>query len=56
VESFEIIEAYPEDKYPPSYLGLAKGGMSAFHLALRQAAMISWVFMYRLMANSVQGL
>ena len=34
VESFEIIEAYPEDKYLPSYLVLAKGEMSAFHVLM----------------------
>jgi hypothetical protein len=32
VESFQIIEAYPEDKYLPSFLLLAKGGKSAFHV------------------------
>ncbi len=31
VESFQIIEAYPEDKYLPSYLVLAKNESSAFH-------------------------
>ena len=31
VESFQIIEAYPEDKYLPSFLVLAKGERSAFH-------------------------
>lgn len=32
VESYEIIEAYPEDKYLPSYLVLAKHSGSAFHV------------------------
>ena len=32
VESYEIIEAYPEDKYLPSYLVLAKSADQAFHV------------------------
>ena len=32
VESFEIIEAYPEDKYLPSYLVFSKHGDFAFHV------------------------
>jgi hypothetical protein len=32
VESFKIIEAYPEDKYLPSFLILAKGEKAAFHV------------------------
>jgi len=34
VESFQIIEAYPEDKYLPSFLLLAKGEKSAFHVLI----------------------
>jgi hypothetical protein len=34
VESFQIIEAYPEDKYLPSFLLLAKGEESAFHVLI----------------------
>ena len=30
--SYEIIEAYPEDKYLPSYLVLAKSAEMAFHV------------------------
>lgn len=32
VESYEIIEAYPSDKYLPSYLVWAKHGGSVFHV------------------------
>ncbi len=32
VESYEIIEAYPEDKYLPSYLVLARSAGDAFHV------------------------
>lgn len=31
-ESYEIIEAYPEDKYLPSYLVWAMSGSGAFHV------------------------
>ena len=34
VESFQIIEAYPEDKYLPSFLLLAKGEKSRFHVLI----------------------
>lgn len=32
VESYEIIEAYPEDKYLPSYLVLGRLAGEAFHV------------------------
>jgi len=32
VESYEIVEAYPKDKYLPSYLVLAKSGSEPFHV------------------------
>jgi hypothetical protein len=32
VESFEIIEAYPEDKYLPSYLVFSRHGDFTFHV------------------------
>lgn len=32
MDHYEIIEAYPQDKYLPSYLALAKHGGSAFHV------------------------
>ncbi len=32
VDTYEIIESYPEDKYLPSYLVLAKHAGSAFHV------------------------
>ena len=32
VDSYEVIEEYPEDKYLPSYLVLAKDGGSVFHV------------------------
>ena len=31
VDTYEIIEAYPQDKYPPSYLVLAQHTSGAFH-------------------------
>ena len=31
VDTYEIIEAYPQDKYLPSYLILAQHGNGAFH-------------------------
>jgi len=34
VESFQIIETYPEDKYLPSFLILAKGEKAAFHVLI----------------------
>ena len=32
VDGYEVIEAYPEDKYLPSYLILARSGRDAFHV------------------------
>ena len=31
-DSYEIVEAYPEDKYFPSYLLLGRHGADAFHV------------------------
>jgi hypothetical protein len=30
--TYEIVESYPDDKYLPSYLVLARQGASAFHI------------------------
>lgn len=30
-DSYEIVEAYPDDKYFPSYLLLGQAGSDAFH-------------------------
>lgn len=32
VDSYEILEAYPKDKYLPSYLLYARSGSAAFHV------------------------
>ena len=32
VETFVLVEAYPEDKYLPSYLVLATSEVEAFHI------------------------
>ena len=32
VDSYEIVEEYPDDKYLPSYLVLAQCGTKAFHI------------------------
>jgi len=32
VETFELVEAYPDDKYLPSYLVLARDDARPFHL------------------------
>jgi hypothetical protein len=32
VETFEVVEAYPDDKYLPSYLILGRAGGDAFHV------------------------
>lgn len=32
VESYELIESYPDDKYLPSYLIFARYGGTAFHV------------------------
>ena len=32
VETYELVEAYPDDKYLPSYLLLAQHGEEAFHV------------------------
>jgi len=32
VETFELVEAYPGDKYLPSYLVLGRAGTDAFHV------------------------
>ena len=32
VDTYEVIEAYPEDKYLPSYLALAKHHEGVFHI------------------------
>lgn len=34
VDSYEIIEEYPEDKYLPSYLIYAKYGEQVFHIQI----------------------
>ena len=31
-ESYEVVEAYPDDKYFPSYLLLGRRGGKAFHV------------------------
>jgi hypothetical protein len=30
----EIVEAYPDDKYLPSYLVLCRSGVDAFHIVI----------------------
>lgn len=32
VDTYELVEAYPDDKYLPSYLLLARHGSEAFHM------------------------
>jgi hypothetical protein len=32
VDGYELVEAYPDDKYLPSYLFLARHGSEAFHV------------------------
>jgi hypothetical protein len=32
VDSYDLVEAYPDDKYLPSYLILARHGPDAFHV------------------------
>ena len=32
VETYQLVEAYPDDKYLPSYLILARQGPEAFHV------------------------
>lgn len=32
VDTFELVEAYPDDKYLPSYLLLGRAGTDAFHV------------------------
>ena len=32
VETYEIVEAYPQDKYLPSYLVLGRAGQEVFHV------------------------
>ena len=32
VDSYDLVEAYPDDKYLPSYLILARHGADAFHV------------------------
>lgn len=32
VETLELVEAYPDDKYLPSYLVLGRAGSDAFHV------------------------
>ena len=31
VETFELVEGYPDDKYLPSYLVLGRAGLETFH-------------------------
>ena len=33
VDSYDLVEAYPDDKYLPSYLILARHGADAFHVS-----------------------
>ena len=33
-DTFELVEAYPDDKYLPSYLILGRAGADAFHVLL----------------------
>ena len=37
VEALELVEAYPDDKYLPSYLVLGQAGADAFHVQETQA-------------------
>jgi hypothetical protein len=39
IETYEMIESYPEDKYLPSYLVLATSGAGSFHVLLRPTSM-----------------
>lgn len=32
VDTYELVEAYPDDKYLPSYLLLARHGLETFHV------------------------
>jgi len=32
VDTYQLVEAYPDDKYLPSYLVLARHGPAAFHV------------------------
>ena len=32
MDSYDLVEAYPDDKYLPSYLILARHGADAFHV------------------------
>lgn len=32
VDTYELVEAYPDDKYLPSYLLLGRQGSEAFHM------------------------
>ena len=34
VDTFEVIEAYPDDKYLPSYLARAESGSLVFHVLM----------------------
>ena len=34
VETLELVEAYPDDKYLPSYLVLGRTGADAFHMVV----------------------
>ncbi|MBI4608966.1 MAG: DUF4258 domain-containing protein [Candidatus Rokubacteria bacterium] len=34
VDTYQLVEAYPDDKYLPSYLLLARHGEEAFHVLL----------------------
>ena len=45
VASYELVEAYPDDKYLPSYLILARHGSEAFHVLFAtdlEAIMSGW--------------
>jgi hypothetical protein len=50
VESFEIIEEYPDDKYLPSFLVFAKTGEEVFHIHIavdRQESQVRIITTYR---------
>ncbi|MBI4878857.1 MAG: DUF4258 domain-containing protein [Planctomycetes bacterium] len=58
VETLELVEAYPDDKYHPSYLVLGRAGAETFHVLVAadvQGDNVRIVTAYRPDASEWQG-
>jgi uncharacterized protein DUF4258 len=47
VDAYELVESYPNDKYLPSYLVLAKRGSDSFHVLFAEGDNVRVITSYR---------